>query len=90
MATYVFVFGRLRRLEDKEIFEATFERVSREVVGSIKGIIRDELIGDSNDPSAYIMLSEWESKDAWATWQRATSTQENSTRPSRSSRGCGN
>jgi heme-degrading monooxygenase HmoA len=71
MATYVLVFGRLHRLEDKEAFEATFEQVSRTVVNSTKGILRDELICDSNDPFAYIMLSEWESKEAWASWQRA-------------------
>lgn len=71
MVTYVLVFGKLHRLEDKEAFEAAFQQVSRVVVGTTKGIIRDELIHDSGDPSAYIMLSEWESKDAWATWQRA-------------------
>ncbi len=72
MATYVLVFGKLHRLEDKEAFEAAFEQVSRTVVNNVKGIIRDELIHDSNDPYAYIMLSEWEDKDAWATWQSAT------------------
>jgi heme-degrading monooxygenase HmoA len=71
MATYVLVFGKLHRIEDKGAFEAAFKQVSRKVVSSVKGIVRDELIGDSNDPYAYIMLSEWESKDAWATWQRA-------------------
>ena len=71
MATYVLVFGKLHHLEDKEAFETAFQQVSRTVVNSVQGIIRDELISDSNDPHAYIMLSEWESKDAWATWQRA-------------------
>ncbi len=69
MATYVLVFGRLHRLEDKEAFESAFKQVSRTVVNSIKGIVRDELIHDSDDPYAYIMLSEWEDKNAWATWQ---------------------
>ncbi len=71
MATYVLVFGRLHRLEDKEAFEAAFERVSRTIVGSVKGIIRDELIQDSSDPYSYIMLSQWEDKRAWADWQSA-------------------
>ncbi len=71
MATYILVFGRLHRLEDKSAFEAAFEQVSRTVVGSAKGIIRDELICDSDDPYAYIMLSEWQDKNAWATWQHA-------------------
>jgi heme-degrading monooxygenase HmoA len=71
MSTYVLVFGKLHRLEDKESFEAAFQQVSRTVVSKTKGIIRDELIHDTSDPSAYIMLSVWESKDAWATWQRA-------------------
>lgn len=71
MATYVLVFGRLHRLEDKEAFEAAFEQVSRKVVGNVEGVIRDELIRDSDDPQAYIMLSEWRDKNAWASWQRA-------------------
>ncbi|HVU71040.1 MAG TPA: antibiotic biosynthesis monooxygenase family protein [Ktedonobacteraceae bacterium] len=71
MATYVLVFGRLHRLEDKAAFEAAFEKVSRTVVSSTPGILRDELISDSADPAAYIMMSIWESKDAWASWQRA-------------------
>lgn len=71
MATYVLVYGKLHRLEDKEAFEAAFEQVSRTVVGNVKGIIRDELIQDSSDPSSYIMLSEWENKNAWASWQQA-------------------
>lgn len=71
MATYVLIFGRLHRLEDKDAFKATFEQVSRTVVSSTKGIIRDELIQDSKDPYSYIMLSVWEDENAWATWQRA-------------------
>lgn len=71
MATFVLVFGRLHRLEDKEAFEAAFEQVSRTVVGNVPGIVRDELIHDSADPYAYIMLSQWQDKDAWATWQQA-------------------
>ena len=71
MATYILVFGKLHRLEDRAIFEAAFEQVSRRVIESVPGIIRDELIHDSRDPYAYIMLSEWESKEAWATWQSA-------------------
>lgn len=71
MATYVLIFGKLHRLEDKAAFEAAFAKVSRTVVSSTPGILRDELISDSADPSAYIMMSIWESKEAWASWQRA-------------------
>ncbi len=71
MATYVLVFGKLHNLEDKAAFEAYFKQISQKVIASTSGIIRDELISDSSDPYAYIMLSEWESKDAWAAWQRA-------------------
>src|SRR5947209_6305360 len=69
MATYVLVFGKLHRLEDKETFETIFEQVSRTIMQDVKGIVRDELIRDTNDPYTYIMLSEWEDKDAWARWQ---------------------
>ncbi|HET8911529.1 MAG TPA: antibiotic biosynthesis monooxygenase [Ktedonobacteraceae bacterium] len=71
MATYILVFGRVHQLDDKEAFESAFYEVSRMVVQNARGIIRDELIHDSDDPHAYIMLSEWESKEAWAEWQRA-------------------
>jgi len=71
MATYVLVFGRLYHLEDQEAFERAFKQVSRTVVDNARGIIRDELIHDSGDPFAYIMLSEWENRDAWAAWQQA-------------------
>ena len=71
MATHVLVFGRLHNLEDREAFEAAFEQVSRIVVHNAPGVVRDELIRDSDDPHAYIMLSEWESKEAWASWQKA-------------------
>lgn len=71
MATYVMVFGRLHRLEEKEVFEAEFEKVSRILLQKVPGVLRDELIQDSSDPHSYIMLSEWVSKEAWATWQRA-------------------
>lgn len=71
MATYVLVFGRIHRLEDKEAFEAAFYQVSRTVITNAPGILRDELIHDSDDPYAYIMLSAWENKEAWAAWQQA-------------------
>ncbi len=71
MATYVCVFGRLHRLEEKEAFEAAFAQVSRTVLGSVDGILRDELINDTNDPYAYILMSVWQDKEAWAKWQRA-------------------
>lgn len=69
MATYVLVFGKLHRLEDKEAFEKTFADVSRKVLSTTDGILRDELVQDTNDPYAYMLLSEWEDKDAWANWQ---------------------
>lgn len=71
MATYVLISGRLHRLEDQAAFEAAFEQVSRLLLSSVDGILRDELIHDSSDPYTYIMLSEWEDKQAWATWQRS-------------------
>lgn len=71
MSTYVLIFGRIHRLEEQEAFEAAFHEVSSTVVNSVKGIIRDELIHDGDDPYTYIMLSEWENKDAWAAWQKA-------------------
>lgn len=69
MATHVLVFGKLHRLEDKEVFEKTFADVSRKVLSTTAGILRDELVQDTNDPYAYMLHSEWEDKDAWTNWQ---------------------
>jgi heme-degrading monooxygenase HmoA len=78
------VFARIRRGTEQE-FEAAFAEVTRKVKGT-PGHIRDELLrhstgtdimpGAEPDPepddgtTQYILLSEWESRDAFLNWER--------------------
>jgi len=54
----------------QEAFEAAFAEVTRKVKGT-PGHIKDELLQQEGDPNAYILLSEWESKEAFLAWEDA-------------------
>ena len=66
----VMVYGRLNRLEDRSAFEAAFTQVSTSVLGT-QGHIKDELLRDVSEDGAYILMSEWASKDEFLTWEQA-------------------
>src|SRR3712207_4586366 len=84
MRTRVMVLAKIRS-EDQDAFEAAFADVTRKVKGT-PGHIRDELLrhstgtdimpGAEPEPEAedgttsYILLSEWESRDAFLAWER--------------------
>ncbi len=70
MSVRVMVFGRLKRIEDRETFEALIARVSQHIKGT-KGYIRDELLRNLDDPAAYIMMSEWSSSADFLHWEQA-------------------
>jgi heme-degrading monooxygenase HmoA len=60
---------------DEEAFEAAYAEVTAKVKGT-KGHIADELLRraeppDDNEPWSYILLSEWESKEAFLAWEDA-------------------
>jgi len=67
--TRVLVFATIRPGTGPE-FEAAFEQVSARVRGT-PGCIRDELLRDETDPDAYVLLSEWDSREAFLAWENA-------------------
>jgi heme-degrading monooxygenase HmoA len=75
MAARVMVFAKINR-GDEEAFEAAYAEVTSKVKGT-KGHIADELLrreepAESEDgPRTYILLSEWESKQAFLDWEDA-------------------
>jgi len=69
MSVRVMVFGKLKRIEDREAFEAQIAQVSQHIKGT-KGYIRDELLRNPDD-AAYIMMSEWSSSADFLQWEQA-------------------
>jgi heme oxygenase (mycobilin-producing) len=75
MAARVMVFAKINR-GDEEAFEAAYAQVTATVKGT-PGHIADELLRRNEPPDAagepqtYVLLSEWESKDAFLAWENA-------------------
>jgi heme-degrading monooxygenase HmoA len=69
MPARVMVFARVDT-DDRPAFEEAFAAVSRTVRGT-PGHITDELLRSEDDPGAYILLSEWESREAFLAWEDA-------------------
>lgn len=69
MPARVMVFARVDT-ENRPAFEEAFAAVSRTVRGT-PGHITDELLRSDDDPGAYILLSEWESREAFLAWEDA-------------------
>ena len=84
MRTRVMVFAKIKN-ENREAFEKAYAEVTAKVKGTA-GHVRDELLrhstgsdimpGAEPEPeqddgtTAYILLSEWESRDAFLAWER--------------------
>lgn len=66
----VMVYGRLNQAADPAAFESAFATVSSNVQGT-PGHVKDELLRDMNDPNAYILMSEWASKEAFLSWEQS-------------------
>jgi heme-degrading monooxygenase HmoA len=69
MTARVMVFATIRSGEEAA-FEAAFAEVTAKVKGT-PGHIRDELLREDGAPGSYILLSEWESKEAFLAWEDA-------------------
>jgi heme oxygenase (mycobilin-producing) len=75
MPARMMVFATIKPGEEEQ-FEAAFAEVTRKVKGT-PGHISDELLRDvtepnnPDEPSRYILLSEWESTDAFLAWEDA-------------------
>src|SRR5690242_3753485 len=75
MAARVMVFAKINR-GDEDAFETAYAQVTASVKGT-PGHVADELLrrneppdGD-DEPRTYILLSEWESKEAFLAWENA-------------------
>lgn len=64
------VHGRLNQPAESAAFEAAFATVSSSVQGT-PGHVKDELLRDAGDPTAYILMSEWISKEAFLSWEQS-------------------
>lgn len=69
MPARVMVYARIGP-DDRHAFERAFATVSRHVAGT-PGHLRDELLRSEDDPGAYVLLSEWESREAFLAWEDA-------------------
>jgi heme-degrading monooxygenase HmoA len=75
MAARVMVFAKINRA-DADAFEAAYAQVTANVKGTA-GHIGDELLrrreppDPDEEPLSYILLSEWESKDAFLAWEES-------------------
>jgi len=69
MPARIMVFASVQ--EGKEaVFEAAYARVTAAVQGT-PGHIRDELLREPARPGRYVLLSEWESEEAFRAWEDA-------------------
>lgn len=69
MAIRVMVFAKIKEGEEKK-FEAAYAEVTSKVKGT-PGHVADELLRNTKEPGSYILLSEWESKEAFLGWEDA-------------------
>jgi heme-degrading monooxygenase HmoA len=67
MVARVMVFADIRE-GDEEAFIEAYKGVTAKVKGT-PGHIRDELLRQDGRPTAFILLSEWESKEAFLAWE---------------------
>jgi heme-degrading monooxygenase HmoA len=63
------VFAKIKP-GDERAFEAAYAEVTQKVKGT-PGHVRDELLRADGDIGSYILLSEWESKEAFLAWEDA-------------------
>jgi heme-degrading monooxygenase HmoA len=76
MAARVMVFAKINR-GDEQAFEAAYAQVTANVKGT-PGHLADELLrraeppDDDDQPRTYVLLSEWESREAFLAWENAT------------------
>lgn len=69
MTARVMVLARIREGQ-QESFETAFAEVTAKVAGT-PGHIRDELLRPATGDDRYILLSEWESTEAFLAWEDA-------------------
>jgi heme-degrading monooxygenase HmoA len=60
------------RTADEVAVERGYHQISAALHGT-PGLLRNELLRDLNDPQRFIVISEWESQEAFGTWERGSS-----------------
>lgn len=74
MPTRMLLFATIH--EDKEHeFEAAFAEVRRHVA-TVGGHINDQLLRQRDQPGRYLLISDWESRDACVGWLESDAHQE--------------
>ncbi|MFD9432718.1 antibiotic biosynthesis monooxygenase family protein [Streptomyces sp. NPDC060002] len=74
MTVRIMVSARVEE-KDQEAFEEAYRQVTAVVRGT-PGHLRDELLRDAEQAGRYILLAEWESEEAFRTWEDAPSHRE--------------
>ena len=69
MTARVMVFATITEGQE-EAFEAAYAVVTARVKGT-QGHLQDELLRHHGQPGRYVLLSEWESLDAFLSWEDA-------------------
>lgn len=58
--------------DDEAGIEAAYHEVSRELAG-VPGLIGNELLRSMHDPKGFVVMSLWESVEAFDTWEQGVS-----------------
>jgi heme-degrading monooxygenase HmoA len=69
MPARVMVFAKIKQGEEDKFIEG-YKEVTAKVKGT-PGHIKDELLRDVSEGDSFILLSEWESKEAFLAWEDA-------------------
>lgn len=69
MPARVMVFAKIKQGEEDKFIEG-YKAVTAKVKGT-PGHIKDELLRDVSEGDSFILLSEWESKEAFLAWEDA-------------------
>ncbi|MCW2691169.1 MAG: hypothetical protein JWR37_6059 [Mycobacterium sp.] len=60
------------RASDPDDVRDRYHQISADLSGTA-GLLRNELLRDTFDPARFIVLSEWEDRDAFGAWERGSS-----------------
>ena len=69
MSVRMMLFSTIDADKERE-FEAAFA-VVRERVATVPGHVREELMRQHDQPGAYVLISDWHSREAFMAWLRS-------------------
>jgi heme-degrading monooxygenase HmoA len=59
------------RTADLEGIEAAYHRASKDLAG-VPGLLGNELLRSVHDPASFVVVSMWESREAFDRWEKGT------------------